>query len=234
MRTLTAACLLVSSTAWAVPYTEAPVTNGGKIAGKVTYDGVPPKPTAETVKQDPAVCGATHPNDSWIVGADKGVENVVVYITEIASGKKMAAPTAPVLDQKGCHYVPAVQVIAAGATLQVKNSDPILHNVHEYQGQGGATVLNLAMPKQGMVIPKKISKAGGTTLKCDVHSFMRGMVFVAANPYYALTGKDGKFEITDVPPGTYQVSTFHEVGSPRTETVTVAAGATASFNPKIK
>jgi plastocyanin len=225
------AVVLFSSLARA-EYTEAPVTNGGSVVGKVTYDGTPPKPATITVTQDPGTCGATRVEDAWSVAADGSVENVVVYLVDIKAGKKMDFPEKPVIDQKGCHYQPHTQIIAKGSELQVTNSDPILHNIHSYLGT--STVLNLAEPKQGMVIPKKISKAGGMTLKCDIHDFMRGAIFTADNPYAVLTGKDGTFEIKDVPPGTYEIATFHEVASPKSSSVTVTAGGKVTFSPKIK
>jgi plastocyanin len=232
MRTWSAlGVVLCSSVAWAA-YSEAPVTNGGSIAGKITYDGTPPKPATITVTQDPETCGKSRLEDAWSIAADGAVENVVVYLVDIKSGKKMDLPAQPVVDQKGCHYQPHTQIIGKGSELQVKNSDPILHNIHSYLGT--TTVINLAEPKQGMVIPKKITKAGGMTLKCDIHNFMRGAIFTAENPYAVLTGKDGTFEIKDVPPGTYEIATFHEVASPKSATVTVKAGDKATFSPKIK
>ncbi len=232
MRILSAlGVVLCSSVAWA-QYAAAPVTNGGSISGKITYDGTPPKPATITITQDPATCGASRLEDSWSIAADGAVENVVVYLVDIKSGKKMDLPAQPTVDQKGCHYVPHVQIIAKNSELQVKNSDPILHNIHSYLGT--STVINLAEPKQGMVIPKKITKAGGMTLKCDIHNFMRGAIFTADNPYAALTGKDGTFEIKDIPPGTYEIATFHEVGSPKSGSITVKAGEKATYSAKIK
>jgi hypothetical protein len=215
-------------------YTEAPVTNGGTITGRVTWDGAPPVTPPTPVKQDPGTCGATRESTSVQVSKEGGVANVVVYLVDITSGKKMELPVKPVLDQKGCHYLPTMQVIARNSELQVKNSDPILHNVHAYTGQGGATVLNLAMPKQDMVIGKKITKPGGMTLKCDVHDFMRAAFFVAENPYFAVTGTDGTFSITDVPAGTYTIATFHEVANGKQASVTVPAGGNVTFSPRIK
>ena len=149
--------------------------------------GLPPKAATITVTQDPGTCGATRVEDAWSVAADGAVENVVVYLVDIKAGKKMDFPAKPVIDQKGCHYQPHTQIIAKGSELQVTNSDPILHNIHSYLGT--TTVLNLAEPKQGMVIPKKITKAGGMTLKCDIDDFMRGAIFTAETPYAVLTGR---------------------------------------------
>jgi len=225
-------CSLLWSTLAAADYTEAPVTNGGTIVGKVTYDGTAPKPENLTITQDPGTCGTSRLEDAWSVSADGGVENVVVYLVDISSGKKMDLPSQPVLDQKGCHYLPHTQIIAKGSELQVKNSDPILHNVHSYLGT--STVFNFAQPKQGSVTPKKVTKGGGITLKCDVHNFMRGAIFSAENPYAVITAKDGTFQIKDVPPGTYQIATFHEVGGPKIGSVTVKGGDKVTFNAKIK
>jgi hypothetical protein len=232
MRFWSALALVLSSPlAWAA-YTEAPVTNGGSIVGKVTYDGTPPKPATITITQDPGTCGTSRLEEAWSISADGGVANAVVYLVDITSGKKMDLPAQPVVDQKGCHYVPQVQIIAKGSELQIKNSDPILHNIHSYLGT--STVINLAEPKQGMVIPKKITKGGGMTLKCDIHNFMRGAIFTAENPYAVLTGKDGTFELKDIPPGTYEIAVFHEAGSPKTGSVTIKSGEKATFSAKIK
>jgi hypothetical protein len=226
--------LILTSPVAMAGYAEAPVTNGGTITGKVTWDGPVPEVLKVTVKQDPGTCGTTRKATSVEVSKEGGVANVVVYLVDIASGKKMDLPARPVLDQKDCHYTPTMQIIAVNSELQVKNSDPILHNVHAYQGQGGSTVVNLAMPRQDMVIGKKIKKVGGVTLKCDVHDFMRGAFFVAENPYAAVTGPDGSYTLTDVPPGTYAISTFHEVAGARQGSVTVPPGGSATFSPKLR
>jgi hypothetical protein len=213
-------------------YTEAPVTNGGTISGRVTYDGTPPSPEKVTITQDPGTCGTSRELDEWQVSATGGVKDAVVYLVDIKSGKKMNLPAKPLLDQKGCRYEPHVQIIGQNSDLQVQNSDPILHNIHSYQE--GRTILNIAEPKQGMVVEKKMKKAGGESLKCDIHNFMRGALFVAENPYAAKTDADGKYEITDVPPGTYQIGTFHEVGGTKLGSVTVAPGGKVTYDAKIK
>jgi len=230
MRLLAAALSLATA---ANAYTEAPLANGGTIKGKITYNGKPPAPKTLTVTKDPKVCGTTREDDSWIVAKDGAVKNVVVYLADIQSGKKMEGDLKPVLDQKGCHYQPHVQVIRQHATLYVRSGDPILHNVHSFLN--GSTVINFAMPPlKDLVLTRKLDKPGGQQLKCDVHDFMRGGLFVAENPYHFLTGDDGTFEIKDVPPGKYTIATWHEAGGPLSESVEVAPGAMASWSGKIK
>src|SRR5438105_1931357 len=232
MRSLVFAALLMSLPA-AAEYAATDVTHGGTIKGKITYNGKPPAPKKVVITKDPKVCGTSRDDDTFSIAADGGVKNVVVYLSDISSGKKFDADMKPVLDQKGCHYEPHVQVVPVHAVLQVKSSDPILHNVHSFLN--GSTVINFAMPPQpGLVLTKKLDKPGGEQLKCDVHNFMTGGIFVAPNPYYALTKDDGTYEIQDVPAGTYTVATWHQAAGPLSEQVTVASGAKASFNGKVR
>jgi len=223
---------LVFATVADAQYTEAAVTNGGTISGRITYDGTPPKPEKVTITQDPATCGTSRELDELQVSPSGGVKETVVYLVDIKSGKKMDFPAKPVLDQKGCRYEPHVQIVAKNSSLEVKNSDPILHNIHSYQE--GRTILNIAEPKQGMTVDKKMTKAGGESLKCDIHNFMRGAIFVAENPYAAVTDAEGKYEIKDVPPGTYQIATFQEVAGTKMGSVTVPAGGKVTYDAKIK
>ncbi|HWE23493.1 MAG TPA: hypothetical protein VG496_06080 [Myxococcales bacterium] len=232
MRVLPLAALLAALPASA-EYTVAAVSNGGSIAGKITYNGKAPPPKKINITKDPKVCGTSRDDDTFSIASDGGVKNVVVYLSDIKSGKKFDADMKPVLDQKGCHYEPHVQVIPEHSVLQVKSSDPILHNVHSFLN--GSTVINFAMPPQpGLVLTKKMDKPGGEQLKCDVHNFMTGGIFVAENPYYALTKDDGTYEIKDIPAGTYTVATWHQAAGPLSEQVTVPAGGKATFNGKVR
>jgi hypothetical protein len=172
-------------------------------------------------------------DDTFEIAPDGGVKNVVVYLADIKAGKKMEGEMKPVLDQKECHYVPHVQIVPLHGILQVKSSDPLLHNVHSFLN--GSTVINFAMPPQpGLVLTKKLDKPGGEQLKCDVHNFMTGGLFVTSNPYAALTGDDGTFEIKDVPAGSYTIATWHQAAGPLSEPITVSAGGTATFNGKVR
>jgi hypothetical protein len=232
MRLLVLTAMLAAFPA-AAQYSEAPVTNGGTIKGRITYNGKAPAPKKISITKDPKICGASRDDDTFVIGSGGGVKNVVVYLQDIKSGKKMDASMKPVLDQKGCHYDPHVQIVPVHSVLQVKSSDPILHNVHSFLN--GSTVINFAMPPQpGLVLTKKMDKPGGEQLKCDVHSFMTGGIFVAANPYYALTGDDGSYEIKDVPAGTYTIATWHQAAGPLSQSVTVPAGGTATFDGKVR
>jgi hypothetical protein len=224
--------IAVTSFAARADYAEAPVRDAGSISGKILYNGRAPHPRSINVVRDATACGATRIEDAWSVAADGAVENVVVYLMDIKKGKKMDAPLHPMLDQKQCRYLPHVQVVGQHALLQIKSSDPVLHNVHSFLD--GSTVINFSVPPGNRALVKKLDKIGGMQLKCDIHSFMRGGIFVAENPYYAVTREDGTYAIKDVPPGTYTIATWHEEGGPLSESVTVGPNQTLTWNGRVR
>ena len=211
-------------------YQELAVTGGGTVSGKVIFEGAKPTLPLEKRNKDPNVCGKDSPNETLIVGAGGGVKNVIVYLKDIHQGKKFV-PAAGSLDQIKCSYAPHVQALPVGSTLTVINSDPVLHNVHA--SLGAETVFNYAMPIKNQKIPKKLIKVGFVKLKCDVHGWMNGAIGVMESPYFAVTGDDGSFSLTDVPPGSYTVASWHERNGEQSQKVTVTAGGTATANFKV-
>lgn len=227
LKSFTAAAFVLLSTTALAQYTTADVAGGGKITGKVTYTGAKPELPAEKRDKNPEVCGTTFPNQTLIIGAGNGIKNVIVYLKDIKAGKAMS-PTTASIDQKNCSYDPHVQAVEVGTTLEVLNGDPLLHNIHA--SMGGSTVFNAAMPSTVKKIPRKLSKTGMITIKCDVHGWMNGAIGVMDNPYFAVTGDDGSFTIDGVPPGTYTIDAWQERLHDKTQSVTVAAGASAAAN----
>ena len=97
--------------------------------------------------------------------------------------------------------------------LDIVNSDPVLHNTHGFLDK--LTVFNVALPNQGQRIKRPLRKSGLVRVECDAHGWMLGWIFVAENPYYAMTGKDGSFTIKDVPPGCVHAGGLAGVHGPR-------------------
>jgi hypothetical protein len=184
----------------------------GDITGKVTLKGTAPK--EKEIKFD-ATCGAmntgTVTTRHYVVGADGGLANVFVYISKGAEGKKFDAPTTPVmLDQKNCMYQPYIVGAMVNQPIQLKNSDPLLHNVHSLPKVDGNQEFNFAQPLQGQTDERKFAKQEVLVkLKCEVHDWMFAYVGVCENPYFALTDKDGKFTIKNVPAGKYTLTAYH-------------------------
>ena len=89
----------------------------------------------------------------------------------------------------------------------MKSSDPILHNIHMV----GAASYNLPFPIQDKVITRAMHRDGVVDMKCDAgHVWMNAEILVVAHPYYAVTDQHGNFELTDVPPGEYVITAWHE------------------------
>lgn len=212
-------------------YEVAPVSGGGKIEGKVTFQGTVPIRKIIPTK-DREVCGGPRDEPQVRVGAGKGVQDAVVYLKEVPKGKPWgAADKVPVLDQEHCIFKPAVQVIRPGK-LEVANSDPVLHNTHGFYGQ--RTAFNLALPEKGVRITRELPRPGLVRVECDAHGWMLAHIYVADSPYYALTGEDGSFRIDDIPPGNYTlVASQHYTGDTETP-VTVTGGQTAKLTIELK
>lgn len=187
----------------------------GEVKGTVKYTGTPPKVEAFKATRDQKVCGPEVPNESIEV-SNGALQNVVVEV----KGAPKPAPTKISIDQEHCHYIPHVQTAPAGSTLEILNGDPMLHNIHGRMGS--QTLFNLAMPIKGQKIPKPLPRAGLVDVKCDVHSWMQGYVWVTENPA-AVSDKQGAFDIKDVPAGTYTVTAWHEKLGPKSKQVTVPA-----------
>jgi uncharacterized protein (DUF2141 family) len=118
--------------------------------------------------------------------------------------------------------------LPVGSTVELANGDPTLHNVHGYLGQ--ATAFNLAMPSKDQRIARQMKKPGLIVVRCDVHAWMSAYVWVVDGPS-AVTGEDGSFTIANLPPGTYEVTAWHEKLGERKGTATVppAGAATLDF-----
>ncbi len=205
-------------------YQQAVVSNGGKIIGHVKYDGPIPEPYVIWVTKDKDALGEKVPDERLLISRDGKVQNVVVSLEEIAAGKAWPA-TNHTLENRGGRFVPHVQVARRGAPLEVVNSDPVLHNTHGFQES--RTVFNLALPNKGQRIKQTLRRAGIIEVMCDSHDWMNGWVVVLDHPYFAITGQDGTYEITDVPPGTYKLTAWHEKLGRQQQQVTVAAGKVA-------
>jgi len=215
----------------ALAYEAGTVAGGGSIEGQVIYNG--PVVTRKVIpNKDVEVCGGIREEPLIEVGSNKGVQNAAVYLVDVAKGKAWPpVGKPPELDNIKCEFVPHVQVMPAGK-LDVVNKDPVLHNSHGYYGK--RTAFNMAQPNEGQVIPADLPRAGAVRVDCDVHGWMEGWIYVVDNPYYALTDAEGKFKITDVPPGNYKVVAVQSLTGPTEQTVTVASGKATTLNIELK
>ena len=212
-------------------YEVGAVTGGGTIEGVVVYRGdVPTKRIIPTKNVE--TCGGPREEPLIRVGAGQTVESAVVYLIDVAKGKAWPEQgKTPELNNHKCRFEPEVQVIRAGP-LDVLNGDPVLHNTHGYYGK--RTAFNLAFPNEGQRIPVALKRPGTVRLDCDAHGWMEGWIYVVDNPYYAITGADGKFTITDVPPGDYKLVAVQSFTGPVELPVTVTGGQSTKLEIELK
>src|ERR1017187_134715 len=176
-----------------------------------------------------ALAGVSRSNDikgKVSVQGIKSAENIAVYINAVP-GKKFDAPADHVvIDQKKMTFVPHVAVVLQGTSVEFLNSDPVGHNVYWPSISGNKKLAhNMGTWPQGQKKAFTFSDPGVASLLCNVHPEMSGYVVVVSTPYFAVTDKEGNFEIKDVPDGSYTLKTWSEEGKPATQSVSVAGGA---------
>jgi plastocyanin len=208
----------------ASPTTAAPPSpqGQGKIEGEVLLNGTPPPMLPLKVGADP-ICARAHPVDEQVLVRDGRIRNVVV---RLANGSPASAPFRPIeISQEGCIYRPRIQAAVTGQTVLVRTSDPILHNVHAYFGS--STVFNQAQPPGSRAVELTVGdRIGILKIKCDVHPWMLAHVVVTNNPYFGITGDDGRFQIEGIPAGEYVLEAWHERFGKKTSQVRVSPSQT--------
>jgi len=208
------------------------VADGGTVTGTVSLVGEVAEIGRLEVTKDKTACGMDV-LDETLITKDGMIRNVVISIEGITAGKKPDEGI-PTLSNLECRFVPHVLTVQTGTKLVIDNADPILHNTHGIY-EDGRTAFNLALPLQNQKIKKRIKKPGVITLKCDAgHTWMSAYVHAFDHPYHAVTGEEGSFTITDVPPGTYTLTVWHEALPPQSVEVTVEAGKTGNVNIEMK
>lgn len=209
-------CLLflvgVTVAACAQDYTVINVVDGGTISGTVKWSGAVPHTVEVPITKDPQICDPegkkTASLDRLIIGPEGGVANTVVYLRNISSGKAFdLPPQLRHLDQKSCRYVPHILLVPVNDSLTMQSSDTTLHTVH----MAGAATYNLPFPFPNQPTSRTMSTPGLVSLRCNGgHVWMNAEAMVVRHPYYAVTDESGRFEFTNVPPGTYQIVAWHE------------------------
>jgi plastocyanin len=161
-------------------------------------------------------------------------ESIAVYVDAIADKKFDAPKDHVVVDQRKMAFLPHVVAVQQGTTVEFLNSDPVGHNVYWPSISGNKKLShNLGTWPKGEKKPFQFNDLGTASLLCNVHPEMSGYVVVVPTPYFAVTDKDGNFEIKNIPAGKYTLKTWSEDGKPTTLVADVSV-ATATVELTVK
>jgi len=209
-------------------------TTGGtaSVKGTVKLNGTVPNQKPINMTSDPA-CARQHnaavPGEEIVADKKGNLQNVVVFVSDGLGARTFDVPPEPaVIQQKGCVYLPHVLALRVNQKLQVLNSDACTHNIHPQpvnnrewnKAQSPASTAEATFAREEVGIP----------LKCNVHPWMRAYLAVFKHPYFAVTGKDGSFDLSNLPPGTYTIEAWHEKFGTSTQKITVGANETKNID----
>jgi plastocyanin len=222
------------SSSTTAPPAAAPIdpATAASVSGTVKFDGVAPKPAKIDMSQD-SKCQGTNTAENVVV-KDGYLANVFVYVKEGLGNRAFDVPKdAVTLTQAGCKYGPHVLGAMAGQTIRIVNGDPTTHNIHptpkdnrewnESQAPQ-APPLEKSFAREEILLP----------VKCNQHPWMKMYVSVVKNPFYAVTGPDGKFEIKGLPPGDYTLAFVHEKLGEQDQKITLAAKDSKTVDASFK
>jgi plastocyanin len=188
-------------------YEEIVVKDGAKIRGDVKVEGMLPKLKPLQITKYKEVCKDV-PNESLIVGPAQGLRYAVVTLEGVGKGKAVEKETVHELDNIKCRFSPHVQAASVGQFVVIKNSDPILHTAHALF-TNEQPQFNVGL-YPGRVTRKPLIAPGIVKVRCEVHPWMTAYIVVTEHPYHAISDIYGEYELTDIPPGTYQLKVWHE------------------------
>ena len=234
--------LVVAAVVFAMVGEKVKAAGEGTITGTVKLNGTAPHMKGIDMSKDP-YCAQQHKEpaklENIVVGANGGIQNVVLYISEgLSPAAASAVPSEePTFDQKGCMYTPHVMAVDVNQKFKVVTGDQTTHNIHPLPAAGtgnigwnksqppGAPPIEADWKAQEVAIP----------VKCNIHPWMHGWHVVVKGPY-AITDENGNFTIKNVPAGSYTVTAWQEEYGTQTAKVTVAGGqaAKADFTFKAK
>lgn len=210
---------------------DATPTGSSTVSGTINFNGTAPERQqlnldreCTELRDEPAL------SQNVVVNDNETLRWVFVYVKEGLEGQNFAPRSeAVVLDQEGCMYQPHVFGVQAGQTLNILNSDPLLHNIHALPEENRP--FNFGMPTAGQErdetfrVPEVMVR-----IKCDVHPWMLAWAGVTEHPFFSTSDESGGFSIDNLPAGDYVIEAWHEEYGTQTQDVSVGDGESATVD----
>jgi plastocyanin len=206
--------------------------SGASLTGAVKFEGSALKAARIDMSSDPN-CAKAHPTpattEDLVIGGNGALANVVVYVADGLGDRTFEPPQqAAEIEQKGCQYKPHVLAMQTSQKLNVVNSDPTTHNIHPMPNNNREW--NKSQP-HGMPVEETFTREEITIpVKCNIHPWMHAYIAVFKHPYFAVTDKDGSFDLKNLPPGTYTIKAWHEKLGTLTQKVTVGGSESKTLD----
>ncbi|MEO6592003.1 MAG: carboxypeptidase regulatory-like domain-containing protein [Gemmatimonadaceae bacterium] len=214
----------------ATAYQPIQVADGGTLSGTVDYDGVIPADSVIHVPPEQVGCG---PTITARAVDHKGtrINGVIVWITDIRTGKPLPVARRFELSNTACLLTPRIQAVSAAGTLNMSSEDVTMHRDRIINVGTGEMVGLAPFNDNGEVVPfdRLLDKPAELEITCELHPWSKAFILVFDHPYFAMTSSSGSFSIGDVPPGAYHVRAWHPSLGVSDQTVTIAAGQSASL-----
>jgi len=206
--------------------------SAGQVTGTVKLDGIAPHQRGIDMSKDPS-CAAAHKDkpvttENVVTGANGGLANVVVYVSQGLTGNEAPLSQPVQLEQKGCQYFPHVVAVDVGQHMKILNDDQALHNIHP-QATKNAAWNKSQMPGGPPLDVTWASEEVPVPVKCNVHPWMQAYIVVVKGPY-GVSDDSGSFQLDNLPPGNYTLTAWQETYGTQTQNVTVAAGKPTAVN----
>ena len=213
----------------------------GTVSGTIQLSGKPPAPVKIDMSMDPvcSITGGDNFSEQYVVHDGK-LANVYVYIKggpppAISATAPIRAPV--VMDQVGCKYVPHVIALMRGGSVEFRNSDGTMHNIHTLPALEVSQPIDISQGPKGSPQIKQFNQPEiMLPVRCNNHPWMNAFINVSATPFFAVTDADGHFNISGLPAGAYTLAAVHEKLGEQTMMVTVEPNGTskADFNFSVK
>ncbi|HVX15535.1 MAG TPA: hypothetical protein VHC22_30385 [Pirellulales bacterium] len=194
--------------------TPVAATTWGNLSGKFLYDGPAPDSARLAITKDEQVCGKHDLRDESLeVGAGGGLKNVVIFLADkkvsVHPDYEATAKDTIKFDNDHCRFEPHIMPMRTSQTLQIHNSDPLSHNSN-LTPLGDRPFNQLISENNAVTYQFGKQQNVPVMVTCSIHPWMKGYVFPRDNPYVAVTGEDGSFEIKNLPAGKHDFQVWQE------------------------